>query len=76
MSSPKAIGKDALAIPFTFLTEHADEFNFYLISLCKQQSLESFPASHAVITLLTPALGALSPSRRHLSLQEGSGALL
>lgn len=56
LSSPKASGKDALAILFTFLTEHADEFNFYLISLCKQQSLEIFPASHAMITLLTPAL--------------------
>lgn len=56
MSSPKARGKDALAIPATFLTEHADEINFCLISLCKQQSLESFPASHAVITLPTPAL--------------------
>lgn len=37
-----ANGKDAFAIQFTYLAEHADEFNFYLISLCKQQSLERF----------------------------------
>lgn len=34
--------RDAFAIQFTSLAEHADEFNLYLISLCKQQSLESF----------------------------------
>lgn len=37
-----ASGRDALAIRFTYLAEHADEFNLYLISLCKQQSLERF----------------------------------
>lgn len=41
--STQPMGKmDALAIRFTYLAEHADEFNFYLISLCKQQSLERF----------------------------------
>lgn len=37
-----ANAKDALAIRFTYLAERADEFNLYLISLCKQQSLERF----------------------------------
>lgn len=32
----------SFAIQFTYLAEHADEFNLYLISLCKQQSLERF----------------------------------
>lgn len=41
--TPRAAnGKHALAIRFTYLAEHADEFNLYLISLCKQQSLERF----------------------------------
>lgn len=41
-NDPFSHGKDALAIRFTSLAEHADEFNFYLISLCKQQSLKRF----------------------------------
>lgn len=41
-NAPCSRGKDALAIRFTSLAEHADEFNFYLISLCKQQSLKRF----------------------------------
>lgn len=71
-----ASGKDALAIRFTYLAEHADEFNLYLISLCKQQSLERFfrvtcsDYPYYSGTVRTASAGVSQPLHSNPSLQE------